>query len=51
MLGVSRIIACVAREHMLPPVLAQVHSKFGTPWIATLLQGVITGALQLLQRS
>lgn len=47
MLGVSRIICCVAREALLPPVLALVHPKFGTPWVATLLQGVATAVIAL----
>jgi hypothetical protein len=41
------IIAAVARQHLLPPVLAFVHPRFGTPWVATLLQGVATAVIAL----
>jgi hypothetical protein len=33
MFAVSRIVAAVARQHLLPPVLARVHKRFGTPHI------------------
>lgn len=42
-----RIIAAVARQHLLPPVLATVHKRFGTPWVATLLSGVATAVIAL----
>jgi APA family basic amino acid/polyamine antiporter len=42
-----RIIAAVARQHLLPPVLATVHKRFGTPWVATLLSGVATALIAL----
>lgn len=47
MYAVSRIIAAVARQHLLPPFLAKVHSKFGTPYISTILQGVATAVIAL----
>jgi amino acid transporter len=47
MFAVSRIIAAVARTHLLPPFLAKVHARFGTPWIATLLQGIATAMIAL----
>jgi APA family basic amino acid/polyamine antiporter len=47
MFAVSRIIAAVARTHLLPPFLAKLHSRFGTPWIATLLQGIATAMIAL----
>jgi APA family basic amino acid/polyamine antiporter len=37
----------VARQHLLPPVLASVHKRFGTPWVATLLSGVATAIIAL----
>jgi len=57
MYATSRIIAAVARAHMLPPFLARVHKKLGTPYISTILSGVtaavmalFTGGLQGLLR-
>eukprot|EP00879_Flechtneria_rotunda_P002193 GHRR01002379.1.p1 GENE.GHRR01002379.1~~GHRR01002379.1.p1 ORF type:complete len:523 (+),score=115.42 GHRR01002379.1:1539-3107(+) len=47
MYAVSRIIAAVARQHLLPPFLAKIHRRFGTPWITTLLQGVATAIIAL----
>lgn len=43
----SRIIAAVGRQHLLPPVLALVHPKFGTPYVATILSGVATAVIAL----
>lgn len=39
MYATSRIIAAVARAHLLPPFLARVHQKLGTPYISTILSG------------
>lgn len=47
LLSACRIIAAVARQHLLPPFLATVHKRFGTPWVATLLQGVATALIAL----
>eukprot|EP00878_Enallax_costatus_P000818 GHUV01000943.1.p1 GENE.GHUV01000943.1~~GHUV01000943.1.p1 ORF type:complete len:550 (+),score=66.26 GHUV01000943.1:156-1652(+) len=47
MYAVSRIIAAVSRQHLLPPFLARVHKRFGTPYIATILQGVATAVIAL----
>lgn len=47
MYAVSRIIAAVSRQHLLPPVLARVHRRFGTPYISTLLSGVATAVIAL----
>lgn len=47
MFAVSRIIAAVARQHLLPPVLASVHGRFGTPWVATLCAGLATALIAL----
>nr|WP_245412041.1 ethanolamine permease [Methylocella silvestris] len=40
-IGYSRQIFALARAGYLPPVLAKVHPKFKTPWIAILAGGVI----------
>lgn len=47
MFAVSRIIAAVARQHLLPPFLARVHKRFGTPHISTILSGVATAVIAL----
>lgn len=47
MYATGRIIAAVARSHLLPPFLARVHHKLGTPYIATLLSGVATAVMAL----
>jgi len=47
MFAVSRIIAAVSRTHLLPPFLAKVHKRFGTPFIATALQGIATAIIAL----
>ncbi|WKB51274.1 ethanolamine permease [Eleftheria terrae] len=40
-LGYSRQIFALAREGYLPRVLASVHPRFGTPWVAVLAGGVV----------
>jgi APA family basic amino acid/polyamine antiporter len=39
--GQTRIFYTMARDGLIPPVFAKVHSKFRTPWINTLVVGVI----------
>ncbi|ACK51344.1 ethanolamine transproter [Methylocella silvestris BL2] len=40
-IGYSRQIFALARAGYLPPVLAKVHPKFKTPWIAILAGGAV----------
>eukprot|EP00877_Chromochloris_zofingiensis_P004698 jgi/Chrzof1/14229/Cz08g30110.t1 len=47
MYGVSRIVTTVARDHLLPPLMARVHPKMRTPWIAILAQGIPSALLAL----
>jgi APA family basic amino acid/polyamine antiporter len=47
MYATSRIIAAVARNHLLPPFLARVHEKLGTPYISTILSGVAAAVMAL----
>jgi APA family basic amino acid/polyamine antiporter len=42
MYGQTRIFYTMARDGLLPRVFATVHPRFRTPWINTLLTGLIT---------
>jgi APA family basic amino acid/polyamine antiporter len=44
---VSRIITGVARDHLIPPFISRVSGRFATPWIALLLQGVVSALIGL----
>lgn len=39
--GQTRIFYTMARDGLIPPVFANVHSKFKTPWVNTLLVGAL----------
>ncbi len=39
--GQTRIFYTMSRDGLIPPVFAQVHPKFKTPWINTLIVGVL----------
>ena len=42
MYGQTRIFYTMARDGLLPRIFAKVHPKYQTPWINTLLVGIIT---------
>jgi APA family basic amino acid/polyamine antiporter len=42
MYGQTRIFYTMARDGLLPHVFSKVHPKYQTPWINTLLVGLIT---------
>lgn len=42
--GQARILCVVARDHMLPPVLARISPRLGTPVAAATVMGLATGA-------
>jgi APA family basic amino acid/polyamine antiporter len=42
MYGQTRIFYTMARDGLLPRIFAKVHPKYQTPWINTLLVGLIT---------
>lgn len=44
--GQARILCVVARDHMLPPVLARISPRLGTPVAAATVMGLATGAAQ-----
>ncbi|MDG4826967.1 amino acid permease [Asanoa sp. WMMD1127] len=41
LLGQSRVIFAMSRDHLLPPAIARVHPRFGTPWLITIGTGVV----------
>jgi APA family basic amino acid/polyamine antiporter len=45
MLGQSRVLFAMSRDRLLPPGLAAVHRRYGTPYKITLITGVIVAVL------
>jgi APA family basic amino acid/polyamine antiporter len=45
MLGQSRVLFAMSRDRLLPPRLAAVHPRYGTPYKITLITGVIVAVL------
>jgi len=39
---IARVIYAMGRDGFLPKTVAKIHPRFGTPWIATILSGVIS---------
>jgi APA family basic amino acid/polyamine antiporter len=48
LLGQSRIFYVMARDKMLPPAVAQIHPRFKTPIVTTMITGVAVAALTLI---
>lgn len=44
----ARIPFVVGIDKRLPPVVAQIHPRWGTPYIALIIQAILAGALVLL---
>jgi APA family basic amino acid/polyamine antiporter len=45
LLGQSRIFYAMSRDGLIPPIYSKVHPSFRTPWIGTIVTGVIAGLL------
>jgi APA family basic amino acid/polyamine antiporter len=41
LLGQSRVFYSMARDGLLPPFVSQVHPRFQTPWIGSIVTGLI----------
>jgi APA family basic amino acid/polyamine antiporter len=41
MLGQSRVLFAMSRDRLLPGWLSSVHPRYGTPWVISLITGVI----------
>jgi APA family basic amino acid/polyamine antiporter len=40
LLGQSRVFWTMSRDGLLPPIVSQVHPRFKTPWITSIVTGV-----------
>jgi basic amino acid/polyamine antiporter, APA family len=45
LLGQSRVLFAMSRDRLLPPWLARVHPRFGTPYRISLIVGVVVAAI------
>jgi basic amino acid/polyamine antiporter, APA family len=45
MLGQSRVLFAMSRDRLLPPTLAKVHPRYGTPYRITIVTGVIVAII------
>jgi APA family basic amino acid/polyamine antiporter len=45
MLGQSRVLFAMSRDHLLPPTLGAVHPRYGTPYKITVITGVVVAVL------
>ncbi|MGY1727461.1 amino acid permease [Geodermatophilus sp. SYSU D01062] len=45
MLGQSRVLFAMSRDHLLPPAMAAVHPRYGTPYRITIGTGIVVALL------
>lgn len=45
--GVARVLFAMGRDRQLPPVLARVHPKYGTPYVSMLVTSALSLAVAL----
>jgi APA family basic amino acid/polyamine antiporter len=45
MLGQSRVLFAMSRDHLLPPAIGKVHPRYGTPYRITIGTGIVTAIL------
>ncbi len=45
LMGQPRIFFSMARDGLLPPVFGKVHPKFGTPYVTTILTGIVAAVV------
>ena len=45
LLGQSRIFYAMSRDGLIPPIYSKVHKNFRTPWLGTMVTGVIAAIL------
>ena len=41
LLGQSRVFYSMARDGLLPPIVSQVHPRFHTPWLGSIITGLV----------
>jgi basic amino acid/polyamine antiporter, APA family len=45
LLGQARVLYAMAHDGLLPPIMAAVHRRFQTPYVATLTTGIVVASL------
>jgi basic amino acid/polyamine antiporter, APA family len=45
MMGQSRVLFAMSRDRLLPGWLSSVHPRFGTPWVISLITGVVVALI------